>query len=109
MDPIAELRSALRLVIGGCRLLVWIVGTVWEGARALVNAGHDLRRLRSFGAETLRCPRGHDVPVYGVWECTTCPAIFEGYVFRKCPTCGLGAAWTPCPDCQLPVRNPALR
>lgn len=109
MDPIAELRSAFRLVVGGLRLLVWIGKTVWEGGRAVVGAVRFLARMPSRRAETLPCPRGHQVPAYGVWECATCPATFEGYVFRNCPTCGLGAAWTPCPDCQLPVRNPALR
>jgi hypothetical protein len=109
MDPIAELRSAFRLVIGGCRLLIWIAGTVWEGGRALAHGARFLARLRSFGVETLNCPRGHEVPLYGVWDCSTCPATFEGQVFRKCPTCQIGAAWTPCPECQLPVRNPALQ
>lgn len=109
MDPIAELRSAFRLVVGGFQLCLWILVTIWEGGRAVVYAGRHVLRLPAFRAETARCPRGHDVPVYGVWECTTCPAMFEGYVFRKCPTCRMGAAWTPCPVCQLPVRNAHLR
>lgn len=93
---------ALRLM---ARSLKWSVETTWLG---VTEAGSLMRRARRLGevfSPQLRCPRGHEVPAYGVFECA-CGAPVEGWVFRSCVVCGESAGWTPCPECGLPVRNP---
>ena len=90
------------------RLCFWTIETIVFGhmyAWRLLKRGI---RLPQLFADRLPCPRGHRTPVYGVYECGNrgCHAIFEGYVFSKCPICGQSAGWTPCRRCGLPVRNP---
>lgn len=63
-------------------------------------------RIPAIFATTRRCPRGHRVPQYGVFECRSCRSNHEGWVFGRCKVCGDSAGWTPCPICGLPVRNP---
>lgn len=67
----------------------------------------DLSRASAAVAVSIRCPRGHAVPQYGVHRCG-CGAITESWVWR-CPVCGSWAGWTACPECGLAVRNPLVR
>jgi hypothetical protein len=92
----------------GFRFLTWFLGTFWEGTVAVVRALRCLPGLSRAVRETLSCPRGHEVPVYGVYECT-CGALHEGWAFDRCAVCGQAGGWTPCPECSLPVRNPVRR
>lgn len=99
------LRS-LRQAVAWCwHAAAWCAGTAWLGVRALWRAGWLLARLPELLAETRPCPRGHAVPMYGVFDCA-CGAIHEGWVFGRCSVCGQSAGWTPCPECALPVRSP---
>lgn len=88
------------------RVLSWVAATSALGAATTARAVRSCARLGVALAETRRCPRGHDVPLYGVYECSTCRAPHEGWVFSECRVCGLSAGWTPCIECGLPVVNP---
>jgi len=103
----SDLRAVWGLVLTLGRVTMWFAVTVGLGAKALFETARLLTRLRLLYAETLRCPRGHATPAYGVYECT-CRSLHEGWVFGRCRVCGLSAGWTPCAVCGLPVRNPLL-
>jgi hypothetical protein len=87
------------------RGFVWCVGTVFEGGRALFRIARWLAHRNARAKEILWCPRGHQVPVYGVYECA-CGSFHEGWAFGRCRICGQGAGWTPCLVCGLPVQDP---
>lgn len=100
-----DLRWVWKYFTGTVRAVVWIIGTVWLGAAALVLLVTVIGRLRRSLSETLRCPRGHETPAYQVFECA-CGALHEGWAFSECRVCGLSAGWMPCATCGLPIRNP---
>lgn len=100
-----ELEWVWAIFIKVVRALIWTAGTIWLGAVTLWRLVALLLRLRRDLAETQRCPRGHETPVYGVFECS-CGAIHEGWAFSACRICGLSAGWIPCAVCGLPIRNP---
>jgi hypothetical protein len=104
-DPFSDLRWIWRLVLQMGRTALWMAGTVWLGAETIWRGARSMRRIRWMFRETLPCPRGHETPIYGVFECA-CGALHEGWVFGRCRVCGLSAGWTPCVVCGLPVRNP---
>ena len=88
------------------RIVWWVVSTIVLGVAALARALRFALRLPSMLSETASCPRGHEVPLYGVFDCASCHAVHEGYVFGRCRVCGERAGWTRCPACQLPIRSP---
>jgi hypothetical protein len=90
------------------RGFTWFFGTLWLGFVACLRAAGSLLRLGGGSTKSLRCPRGHEVPVFNVFSCGTCKAAFEGSFLDPCPTCGAEAGWTPCPRCGLSVSNPRL-
>ena len=100
-----DLRSAWRLGLGLVRLGRWMSTTTWLGAQVLWRLVRLARAWTEIIGQTMRCPRGHIVPTYGVFECR-CGALHEGWVFGRCRVCRQAAGWTPCPKCKLPVRNP---
>ena len=97
-----ELTWAFRFVVRGLR---YVVETSCLGITETGSIVQRARGLRDVFSRTLRCPRGHEVPAYGVYDCI-CGAAVEGWVFRPCAVCGESAGWTPCPECGLPVRSP---
>lgn len=98
-------RSAWRLGTWLLRLGWWMSATTWLGAQVLWRWARLARAWPEIFGQTMRCPRGHIVPTYGVFECR-CGALHEGWVFGRCRVCRQTAGWTPCPKCKLPVRNP---
>ena len=102
-----DLRSALRMLQTALRVLFWSVGTVLIGGKSLWQSAVLLSRWRRITAQVAHCPRGHEVPVYGLWDCA-CGSRFEGWAFAPCDICHEGAAYLPCGICGLPVRNPLL-
>lgn len=100
-----EFTWALRHVVRSVR---WGIETTWLGVTEAGSLVRRARGLRNAFSRTLRCPRGHEVPAYGVYDCV-CGAAVEGWVFRPCAVCVESAAWTPCPECGLPVQNPMRR
>lgn len=100
------LHEALRIARAATGVSLWILSTIWLGARALWRATALAWRVREFFSKTTRCPRGHRVGVYGVHVCSACHGVIEGWVWRECPICGSRPAWTPCPRCGLSVRGP---
>jgi hypothetical protein len=102
-----ELKTVLGLLLAVFRLVFWGIGTVWQGAKSLWRTGVLLSRWRQINAQARRCPRGHEVPVYGLWDCA-CGSRIEGWAFAQCEICHESAAYVPCPACGLPVRNPLL-
>lgn len=101
-----ELRQVWRLLQDLFRAVVWIAITVWLGARATWRIGVLVCRSQYLVARHLSCGRGHRVPVYGAYVCSSCHAAYEGYAFRPCPNCGQRPGWVQCPRCRLAVRNP---
>lgn len=96
-----------RLFVLVSSLLLWAGVTLWLGVTTTVRGLFVLVRLPGTLKRTLRCPRGHEVDVYGVFACR-CGALVEGHVFTPCGVCHQPGAYTPCPTCGLPVRNPFL-
>lgn len=101
-----ELRMALRILRGASRALAWTLATLWLGARLLLRWARVLDRSHLVLAQTARCPRGHRVPLFATFQCSSCRAVLEGYVFRPCKFCGSVPFFTPCRRCGLGVRNP---
>jgi hypothetical protein len=104
---VRELQTALRLLQNVLALAWWSAATSWLGVTTLWRAGVLLSRLKEINAQVRACGRGHQVPVYGLWDCH-CGSRLEGWAFSKCPICNESAGYIPCPICGLPVRNPFL-
>ena len=84
-------------------LLMWVVYYL----RHAVLKGKDVVvGIRSIRSGQLRCPKGHVVPITGVWECSACSFTWEGSGLR-CPNpeCGALTPFLSCP-CGLSIRNP---
>ncbi len=102
-----DLRTALGLLQTTIRVVFWSFGTVWIGGKSLWRSAVLISHWRRITAEVLLCPRGHEVPVYGLWDCA-CGSRLEGWAFAPCVICHETAAYVPCGACGLPVRNPFL-
>ena len=64
-----ELRTVFALLLNALRVVIWSVGTVWLGGKTIARSAVLLFRWRWIMAQVLVCPRGHEVPVYGLWDC----------------------------------------
>ncbi|MDM7914510.1 MAG: hypothetical protein QUU85_04480 [Candidatus Eisenbacteria bacterium] len=106
-----DLRWAGRCLLSILRGFAWIGGTVVLGVISICRVIRFLTLLSQIRSEVIRCPRGHESPAYGVFECTSAPPVHlhEGWVFGRCAVCGLSAGWTPCVTCGLPVLDPFIR
>ena len=102
-----ELRMVLQLLRAALAVALWCARTVWIGVSTLWRTGVLASRFKAISTQVLRCPRGHAVAVYGVWDCH-CGSRVEGWAFASCPICRETAAYVPCPTCGLTVRNPIL-
>ena len=102
-----ELQTALRFISTVAGFAWWCIATSCLGVSTLWRAGVLLSRLKEINAQVRICPRGHEVPVYGLWDCH-CGSRVEGWAFAPCPVCRESAGYVPCPICGLPVRNPIL-
>lgn len=97
----------LKLVLLAIYYEFWILATPVLGVAALWRVAQWIRNQRHRLGQVSRCARGHQVPLYGVYECH-CGAIHEGHVFGPCQVCQETCGWTPCLECGLPVGNPWL-
>lgn len=102
-----ELQTAFRFLSAAFSVVWWFVTTAWLGVMTLWRIGVLCSRSRQIFAEVRPCPRGHEVPMYGLFDCG-CGARIESWIFAPCPICHESAGYTPCPSCGLPVRNPLL-
>ena len=102
-----ELQTVLRLLRVVLGIALWCTGTAWLGGTTLWRTGVLLSRFKAITDQVRRCPHGHEVPVYGIWDCQ-CGSRVEGWAFASCSVCRESAGYTPCQICGLPVRNPLL-
>lgn len=102
-----DIKMVLGLLLTALRVVFWSFGTVWLGGKSLWRSAVLLFRWRQITAQVLLCPRGHAVPVYGLFDCA-CGSRIEGWAFAGCEICHETAAYVPCGVCGLPVRNPFL-
>lgn len=102
-----DIKMVLGLLLTALRVVFWSFGTVWLGGKSLGRSAVLLCRWRRITAEVLMCPRGHEVPVYGLWDCA-CGSRLEAWAYSECVICHETAAYVPCGVCGLPVRNPLL-
>src|SRR6185295_5467680 len=100
-----DLRAALRIIQTTLGVALWLLETVWIGGKALRRSAMLLLRWRRINAQVLLCPRGHRVPVYGLWDCA-CGSRFDGWAFARCVNCHETGTFLACGVCGLPVRNP---
>ena len=100
---VKQLGQPIGLVVG---IITWVLGTLWLGSAACWRCVRLARRLPLVFSKTLRCPRGHAVPAYGVFACGGCRARFEGYAFSPCPSCGGLTTFITCTQCGLSVQDP---
>jgi hypothetical protein len=101
------LRQTIDLLLSVLGSFGWVLATMWLGGVSLWRAGVLLSRYRQITAEVRLCPRGHEVPQFGLFDCA-CGSRVEGWVFAKCRVCGESAGWVPCGVCGLPVTNPTI-
>lgn len=94
------LAIAAYLAVGWVPGVVLAIVALAATIRSLVHTAREL-------APSLRCPRGHVVPTYGLTRCTACGFESEGSLWR-CDHCGVRYGHTPCPRCGLSTKNPAL-
>jgi hypothetical protein len=104
---VRDVKMVLGLLLTALRVVFWTFGTVWLGGQTLWRSAVLLSRWRQISAEVRFCPRGHEVPAYGLWDCA-CGSRIEGWAFTRCEICHETAAYVPCPVCGLPVKNPFL-
>lgn len=100
-----DARALADLVTLPFRVAWWFAVTTWLGGRTITRAARFALRFREALSKVSVCPRGHEVAVFGVYECA-CRSVHEGYAFARCRVCGQRAGWVPCPTCQLPVLSP---
>ena len=107
----ANLQEAGRFLQAALRIVLWVLGTAWLGLMTILRVIGFLRQLGELQSEILLCPRGHENPAYGVFECTSASPVHlhEGWVFGRCRVCDLSAGYTPCQVCGLAILNPLLR
>lgn len=84
----------------------WVPGVLIALVAFIATIVSLVRTAREL-APTVRCPRGHIVPTYGLTRCTACGFENEGSLWR-CGHCGSRYGHTPCPRCGLSTKNPAL-
>jgi hypothetical protein len=104
---VRDIKMVLQLLLTVLRVVFWSVGTAWLGGKTVFRLAALLFRWQRITAQVLLCPRGHEVPVYGLWDCA-CGSRTEGWAFASCVICHETAAYVPCGVCGLPVRNPLL-
>jgi len=104
---VRELQTAFRLLRTVLGIALWCGGTVWLGVSMIWRTGVLLSRFKALTDQVLFCPRGHEVPVYGIWDCH-CGSRVEGWAFAPCLICRETAGYVPCQICGLAVRNPLL-
>lgn len=102
-----EIKSALRPLGATFGVFSWCIVTAWLGTRSFWKVSVLCIRWRQIKAEVRLCPRGHEVPVFGLWDCA-CHSRFEGWAFARCEVCHETAGYVSCGVCGLPVRNPFL-
>lgn len=96
----------ITLALGAYATIGWIAGLIVL-VIAMVSTAALLSRTRQALAPSTTCPRGHEVPQYGIHRCG-CGAVTESWLWR-CPVCGQEAGWTACPTCGLATQNPLVR
>lgn len=107
MSPRSSRTLASQVALIALLYPFWIFQTAGYGAMAIWRFVHWLKNRKQIGRQTTCCARGHEVPLYGVYQCA-CGSIHEGRVFGPCRVCKESCGWTPCPECGLPVQNPNL-
>ena len=97
----------MKLVVLAFMYPIWILSAPVFGIIAIWKLVAWFKRQQLRHRQVTSCPRGHLVPLYGVYECA-CRAIHEGWVFGPCRVCQENCGWTPCLECGLPIGNPFL-
>ncbi len=103
---LVKLLFALSLLTA--ELVVWIAAAVRAVLSLAAQSMAIAFRLRT---RTLRCPRGHVIPVHSETydvECGSCGYVYQGSLLR-CPNPECLAATSPfvaCPECGLSTNNP---
>ncbi len=105
-DLLGIFRDSFRTMAVALRACFWTAQTLWLGASGLWRVGRLVRERRQLVAETLTCPRRHEVPAYSLWTCSSCGSLFEGYAFQPCPVCSRRASVVACDECGLAIRDP---
>lgn len=100
-----DARALGELIVLPVRIGWWLATTTWIGGRTIARAVRFVSRLHRALSDVAVCPRGHETPLFGAYECA-CRAVHEGSVWGRCAVCGERAGWTPCVVCSLPIRSP---
>ena len=108
MARLPQASFTLKLALFALWYPIWMFQTVGYGFLVMWKAFQWLRNRNRAIAETTSCPRGHLVPLYGVYQCA-CGSIHEGQVWGNCQVCGETCGWTPCTTCSLPICNPEFQ
>jgi hypothetical protein len=103
--------------------LRWILAPFQLMYAAVVFSLAALFKLISFGKWTyktgkvgmavvnreLKCKRGcPPQPADGLWECSTCGATRDGWVWSACPACKTAPAYVNCHTCGVSIVNPKV-
>jgi hypothetical protein len=87
----------------------WVVAAiVVAAARMALDARTAFAAGSAAFVDCVRCPRGHDSSLHGIFECR-CGALFAGWGFGRCPVCAESCGYIGCEHCGLAVQNPIIR
>lgn len=86
--------------------LGWVPGALLALTTVIVFLVRAVRLRRAL-RPTISCPRGHTVPVYGIFRCSSCGAVTESWAWR-CPWCRAESGYIECPTCGLSCPSPLL-
>jgi|GEM_PF-3016821 len=106
--PVTMVWKCVMAGLGAAFVAPWVLAAVLATAARVVRTAR-----RAYGAgravvvDTVRCPRGHQSELHGVFECR-CGALFAGWAFQNCPICAESCGYVACERCGMSVRNPVI-
>lgn len=104
LSRLAGVRGSLwRQFLAACAVTILLPVTI--GFDWLRWALAFARGKQILAQKTALCPRGHEVALWGDWQCESCGLVSYGNGLGPCRYCGEVAGALHC-ACGLPVTNP---
>lgn len=98
------LATAKTVVVAFAKVVSWSLVSAWKGWFVVHDLAHARHRIHG---QFLICPRGHQSPIHGVFECSRCGYVYEGTaLICGASECRATTTHTSCVVCGLSIRNP---
>lgn len=101
------IRTTVNLAFSAVEFIGFIAVLVWKTITGSYNIARAVSRLRYARQDFIQCPKGHNNPVFGKYECGNCGGRYDGWVW-ECPLCGSPTSYINCCTCGLSIKNPWL-